>query len=54
MAESEVTLDMNHPLAGEELKFEIELVGVEGDKSSDDWAPSMKKVQLYHDSCLKN
>lgn len=47
VAESEVTLDMNHPLAGEELKFEIELVGVEGDKSSDDWTPSMKKVQLY-------
>ena len=29
VGEQEIILDMNHPLAGQELNFEIELVSVE-------------------------
>jgi peptidylprolyl isomerase len=31
VSDSTVTADLNHPLAGEELTFEIEVLGVEGD-----------------------
>jgi peptidylprolyl isomerase len=47
VADSEVTLDLNHPLAGEALNFEIEVVSVDGLKSYNDWSPSMKKAELY-------
>ena len=39
----EVILDMNHPLAGEALTFEIEVVSIDSDE---EWNPSMKKPQL--------
>jgi len=45
VAGTEVTLDMNHPLAGEELNFEIELLSVEGVTMSN-WNATMKKAEL--------
>ena len=45
--EEKVLLDMNHPLAGEELSFEIELVGNHGDVETEAaWSSSMKKAEL--------
>jgi len=41
--QDEVILDMNHPLAGEDLTFEIEVVSIDSDE---EWNPSMKKPQL--------
>jgi len=32
--ETTATLDANHPLAGEDLFFEVELVGIKGVESS--------------------
>ena len=40
-----VVLDMNHPLAGESLSFEIELVSVNS-ATSGTWTPQMKKAEL--------
>ena len=34
--ETEVTIDFNHPMAGKDLNFEIELVSVDGDETNND------------------
>lgn len=46
--EEDVVLDFNHPLAGETLNFEIELLAVNGSEAATDttWSPSMKKAEL--------
>jgi len=49
LEEENVVLDMNHPLAGEELNFEIELLsndGVQNDSPTTEWNSSMKKSEL--------
>lgn len=49
LEENQVILDMNHPLAGKDLSFEIELVEVENsaaDVSGTTWKHSMKKAEL--------
>lgn len=46
--EENVILDMNHPLAGQALSFEIELVSVETPTTTTEatWTPTMKKAEL--------
>ena len=45
--EENVILDMNHPLAGQALSFEIELVSVETPAAPPAaWTPTMKKAEL--------
>jgi peptidylprolyl isomerase len=46
--EENVILDMNHPLAGQALSFEIELVSVEASTTATEatWSPTMKKTEL--------
>ena len=44
-----VSLDMNHPLAGETINFEIELLSLNGENvsvSGGTWSPKMKKAEL--------
>jgi FKBP-type peptidyl-prolyl cis-trans isomerase 2 len=53
----EVVLDMNHPLAGEDLTFEIEMISIEEASEEEvapeeipklaQWDRSMKKAQLF-------
>ncbi len=46
--EEEVILDFNHPLAGQDLNFEIELLAVNDVNANvpSDWSPSMLKSEL--------
>ena len=49
--DDEVVLDLNHPLAGEVLTFEIELVSIQTEDSEQDivmsdWNASMRKAEL--------
>ena len=47
--EDSVVLDMNHPLAGEDLTFEIELLSTDNGSvsvSGGTWSPKMKKAEL--------
>ena len=46
LEEENVILDFNHPLAGEELTFEIELIGAEPETTTANWSASMKKTEL--------
>lgn len=49
LEEENVVLDMNHPLAGEQLNFEIELLsndGTEDTTTTTEWNASMKKNEL--------
>jgi len=49
--DSQVVLDMNHPLAGEQLNFEIELMSIEAAAAQPafmaNWSASMKKAELF-------
>ena len=46
LEEDAVVLDMNHPLAGQQLNFEIELVANDGGPVNANWSASMKKAEL--------
>ena len=42
-----VTLDFNHPLAGRDLTFEVELMSLNSDEfQMANWSPKMKKAEL--------
>ena len=48
--DTEVVLDMNHPLAGQDLNFEIEIVSIEASQAHTplaNWSVSMKKAELF-------
>ena len=60
LEEKEVVLDLNHPLAGENLQFEIEVVSIDAEEetpggpigtskttSATGWNESMKKSELF-------
>ena len=45
--DSDVILDFNHPLAGKNLTFEVEVVSAEPPDQSNSWNAKMKKAQLF-------
>lgn len=46
VADDNIILDLNHPLAGKDLEFEIELLSVQGSEPLR-WKKSMKKAELF-------
>ena len=46
VADDNIILDLNHPLAGKDLEFEIELLSVQGSEPLK-WKKSMKKAELF-------
>ena len=44
-----VILNFNHPLAGKDLTFEIEVVSIEGSEQPQmaNWSTKMKKAELF-------
>jgi len=47
VTDANVTLDFNHPLAGQDLTFEVELVSVNQEEvQMANWTPKMKKAEL--------
>jgi peptidylprolyl isomerase len=50
VSDTEVVLDMNHPFAGQDLNFEIEVVSIEAPQTDTplaNWNASMKKAELF-------
>ena len=50
VSDSMITLDLNHPLAGKDITFEVELVSVNTatpEPTMVSWSASMKKAELY-------
>ena len=47
--DSDVVLDFNHPLAGKDLTFEVELVSIDSPEQVQmaNWNTKMKKAELF-------
>ena len=46
VGDSDVVLDFNHPLAGKDLTFEVEVVSAEAPTQMASWNTKMKKAEL--------